>query len=126
MGEQGSLGQWLEQRCHREHLSLRQAAARAGLTHTTIADIIKGGRPSAVTIKKLAMGFGGNGKQGLALEDQLLTLAGYRTPRPGGEEISESMAELIDKVDKFSEPQVRMMINFADFLVEIGELGGDR
>ena len=76
MKEQSSLGQWLEQRCKR--LSLRQAAAKAGLSHQTIASIIAGNRPLPETIEKLAQGFGGNGKKRLALEDRLFVLAGYR------------------------------------------------
>ncbi|MBA7705514.1 hypothetical protein ES703_114345 [subsurface metagenome] len=79
--EEQSLGQWLEQRCRQEHLSLRQAAARTGLTHTTIAGIINGGRPFPESIRKLAKGFGGDGKRGLALEDRLFVLAGYRRER---------------------------------------------
>ena len=57
MKEQSSLGQWLGEKCHREHLSLRQAVAKAGLSYATIADIMKGSRPSAGTIVKLAEGF---------------------------------------------------------------------
>ncbi|GAJ09903.1 unnamed protein product [marine sediment metagenome] len=121
MEEQGKLSGWLEERCRREHLSLRQAAGKTGLSHVTIGDIIKGNHPSAETIRKLAQGFGGNGSQRLALEDQLLVLAGYRTPRHEGEELSVSRATLMDKTRRFSEPQLEMMINFADFLVEIEE-----
>lgn len=83
MNEQSSLGQWLGEKCHREHLSLRQAAARAGLTHTTIYNIIKGSHPSAETIRTLAQGFGGDGKRGLALKDRLFVLAGYRREQTG-------------------------------------------
>lgn len=84
MKEQTSLGQWLKQRCRGEHLSLREAAARTGLSHSVIANIIKGNKPAPETIKKLVQGFGGTSLQRLALEDQLLTLAGYLTPRPEG------------------------------------------
>ena len=44
MKEQSSLGQWLGEKCHREHLSLRQAAARAGLLQEAeaIAGIVIG------------------------------------------------------------------------------------
>ncbi len=119
MEEQG-LGQWLKDRCHREHLSLRQAAARTGLSHATIGDIRKGSHPFPETIVKLARGFGGNGNnERLALEDKLLVLAGYRTERPE-EELTGSRAQLMDKVRGLSEPQIKMIINFADFLVEIG------
>lgn len=120
MKEQGSLGQWLEERCEREHLTLREAAAKTGLSHATIGDIIKGSRPLPETIRKLAQGFGGDGtQQTLALEDCLQVLAGYRTPRPEGEELNEPLAQLIDKVKQFSEAQVKMMTKFADFLLEI-------
>ena len=119
MEEQG-LGQWLKDRCHREHLSLRQAAARTGLSHATIGDIIKDSHPLPETIVKLAQAFGGDGNnERLALEDKLLVLAGYRTERPR-EKLSEPLAQLMDKVRGLSEPQIKMMINFADFLVEIG------
>ncbi|MBA7559799.1 hypothetical protein ES708_01414 [subsurface metagenome] len=73
-----SLGQWLEDRCHREHLSLREAAARTGLSHATIADIRKGNRPLPETIRKLARAFGRDGSS-TTLEDYLLILAGYRS-----------------------------------------------
>jgi len=54
MKEQSSLGQWLGEKCHREHLSLRQAAARTRLSHATIRDVIKGSQPFPETIRKLA------------------------------------------------------------------------
>lgn len=107
-------GQWLEERCQREHLSIREAATKAGLSHACIYDIIRGTRPSPETIKKLAHGFGGDGT---TLEDHLLLLAGYRTQRP--KEPSGALAELIDKVGQFDERTLRMMIQFADFLTEI-------
>lgn len=47
------------------------------MSHTTIADIIKGKHPLPETIRKLAQGFGGDGAQGLALQDRLFVLAGY-------------------------------------------------
>ena len=120
MEEQGTVGQWLEERLRREHLSLRQAAAKTGLSHATIADIMARGHPSPETIRKLAQGFGGDGKLRLVLEDHLLTLAGYRTPRPEGEEISEALAQLLDKVSKFNDSQLSIMTQFGDFLIEIG------
>ncbi len=85
--KQHGLGQWLSERCRREHLSLRQAAARSCLSHATLAQVIKRGRASPETIRKLAQGFSGNGHQRLALEDYLLILAGYRS-KPEGEELS--------------------------------------
>jgi len=113
-----SLGQWLGEKCQEEKLSLRQAAVRTGLSHATIFDITKGAHPLPETIGKLAKAFGGDGYQGRALEDALLILAGYRTERPEGE-LSEELAELMDKVKGFNEQQIRMMVCFADFLTEI-------
>ena len=115
------LAQWLEERLRSEHLSLRQAAEKTGVSHATIADIIKGNSPSPETIRKLAQSFGNGTDERLALEDHLLTLAGYRTPRPEGEEPSEAYATLIDKVGKLSDSQVKMMSHFADFLMVIGD-----
>ena len=120
--EQGNLGQWLRERCQREHLSLRQAAARSGLSHATLAQVIKSGHASPETIRKLAMGFGGDGtNERLALEDKLLVLAGHRTPQPEGEKISEPLTQLLDKARKLNETQLKMMVSFADFLMEMGE-----
>ena len=116
MGNSGGLKQWLEERCQTEHLSLRQAGAKAGLSHATIADIINGARPSADTIKKLAGAFGGNGQlQRIAVEDELLVLSGYRSERPDGE-MSEPVARLLDKLTHFSEAQLKVMEHFADFI----------
>ncbi|MBA7555585.1 hypothetical protein ES705_48256 [subsurface metagenome] len=120
--KQGSLGQWLQERCKRERLSLRQAAGKTGLSHSTIGDIINGVQPSAETILKLACGFSGDGEQRLALEDRLMVLAGFRTPRPG-EEPNELLAQLIDKERQLTEPQLKMMNRFADFL--LGMEGGE-
>lgn len=82
MEKQGTLSQWLAERCKRERLSLRQAAAKTGLSHATIQDIIKGGHPNPETVRKLAQAFGGDGKR--QLEDYLLVLAGHRS-KPEGE-----------------------------------------
>lgn len=115
------LGQWLEVRCRKEGLSLRQAATKTGLSHTTVADIIKGdSHLSAETIRKLARAFGGDGHQGLALEDRLLILAGYRSERPE-EKLNESLARLLDRIKGFSEPKLKLMESFADFLAEMEE-----
>ena len=115
MKDKDSLGRWLQGRCKSEHLSLREAGAKTGLSHSTIRDIIKGTRPLLETIEKLAGGFGGDGST--ALEDHLLLLVGYRTQQP--DEPSWSLVELMDKVKGFSEPQLSMMNEFADFLAEI-------
>jgi len=77
-----AIGQWLQEKCQKERLSMRQAAAKTGLCHATISDIIKGTRPLSATIKKLAQGFGGDGMLRLALEDRLLVLAGYEREEP--------------------------------------------
>lgn len=115
--EQPTLAQWLKEWCQKERLSLRQAAARTGLSHVTIADIMKGRMVSAQTIGKLARSFGGDGHQGLALEDELMVLAGLRTPRPQ-EQLSQPLAELLDKLGQISEPQLKLVGHFVDFLVE--------
>lgn len=114
-----SLGRWLAERCREQGLSLRQAATKTGLSHATINAIITGGSSaSAVTIRKLAESFGGDGKHGLVLEDKLLALAGYRTPR-GEEGLSEPLAQIIDKLSKFSGPQLKLVEHFADFIHEM-------
>jgi len=114
MQDKDSLGRWLQGRCKSEKLTLRQAAAKTGLSHSTIRDIIKGGRPYPETITKLARYFGGDGS--IELEDHLFLLAGYRKERL--EEPNESLVQLMDLIKHFSEPQLRMMIQFADFLAE--------
>lgn len=113
------LGQWLEERCQEERLSLRQAAEKTGLSHSTIADIIKGVQPSAESIKKLAEAFSGDGSHRLVLEDKLLVLAGYRTPRSEGDEPSELVAQLLDKLSHFSDPQLKIVRHFVNFISEM-------
>ena len=80
MENPGKLSQWLQAVCQKRNLSLRQAAAKTGLSHTAVRNIIAGGsRPLPETIRKLAQGFGGDGAtERLALENRLLVLAGYR------------------------------------------------
>ena len=120
MEEQTGLSQWLKDRCTAEGLSTRQAAARTGLSHATISDIINGASlPSPETIKRLAKAFGEDGNERLALEDSLLILAGYRTQRPDGEDISQPLARLMDKVANFSEPQLKLMARFAEYLADL-------
>jgi len=115
----GTLGQWLQERCKEEGLSLRQASARTGLSHATIGDIVKGARATGDTIRKLAQAFGtGGDHHKLALEDQLLVLAGYRSERPKAKEFTEPMARLLDKLSGFSEPELKIMSRFADFIRE--------
>jgi len=94
-----TLDQWLKERCKAEHLSLRQAGVKTGLSHATIGDIINGSHPIPGTIMKLARGFSddSDGEQRLALEDKLLGLAGCRTPRPE-KEPNELLSQLMDVV----------------------------
>lgn len=115
-----SLSQWLKERCEQEGLSLRQAAAKTGLSHSTIAALINGGGASRQTIRSLALAFGGDGKLGLVLEDKLLTLAGFRTER-GEEGLTETMAELLDKLNQLSEPQLKLVGHFAEYLSKLEE-----
>ncbi len=113
-----TLGAWLEQQCRAENLSYRQAAARAGVSHATIAAIKNGARPSAATIVKLADAFSSNGThQRQALKDRLLSLSGYRGESANGE-LSEPLARLMDRLSGFSEAQLRVMERFADFISE--------
>ena len=114
------LDEWLKQMCQKEGLSLRQAAVKTGLSHATIRDIMNGTQPSPESIRKLSQAFGGDGDhQKLALEDHLLVLAGYRTPRPDEKELNQPLARLIDRLSQFSEPQLKIMGRFADFLAEM-------
>jgi len=118
-GKINSLGSWLAEKCKSERLSLRQAAAKTGLSHATLADIRKGkSNVSGETIKKLARYFGGDGRRRLVLEDRLLVLAGYRTERLE-DELNEPMARLMDIVSQFSKPQLEIMTRFAEFLAEM-------
>lgn len=114
---QEKLGRWLQQSCQREGLSLREAGDKAGLSHSTIRDIINGTRPTPETIRKLARVFAnGNGHRSTeTLEDMLLVLAGHRTERQE-KEISEPMARLLDIISDFSESQMKVMSHFASFL----------
>jgi len=119
-GKINSLALWLEEKCKSERLSLRQAAAKTSLSHSTLADIRKGNsNVSGETIKKLARYFGGDGtRRRLVLEDQLLILASYRTERPE-DELSEPMARLMDILSQFSKQQLKIMACFAEFLAEM-------
>jgi len=99
-------------------LSLRQAAAKTGLSHVTVDAVIKGDHPSVGTIRKLVQGFGDGTNEKSVLEDRFLVLAGYRTHRPQ-EKLNVPLAQLMDQVRQFSESQIKMMVHFADFLAEI-------
>ena len=119
-GKINSLASWLEEKCKSEGLSLRQAAVKISLSHSTLANVVKGNtRVRGETIKKLARYFGGDGtRRRLVLEDRLLVLAGYRTERPE-DELSEPMARLMDTVSQFSKPQLKIIAHFAEFLAEM-------
>ena len=114
----GDLGRWLQQRCQKEGLSLREAGDKAGVSHSTIRDIVNGTRPNPDTIRKLARAFSDGHHSTEALEDLLLGLAGHRTERPE-KQISEPMARLLDITSDFSEPQLKVMTRFADFLADM-------
>ena len=112
------IGQWLKETCQREGLSLRQAGAKAGLSHGTIEGIIRGASPAPETIKKLAHAFGGgDGQQALALEDSLLILAGYRTERSG--DMSQPLGRLIDLVANFDDAKLKLMADFVEYLTRM-------
>ena len=116
----GGVGEWLRTRCQEEGLSLRQAAKRTGLSHATIADIGNGGKPSPESLLRLAKAFGGDGNLKMAIEEKLLTLAGYRTPRPGGE-ANELVAQLLDKLTGLSPSKMEMVGHFIDFVNALEE-----
>jgi len=113
------LGDWLKETCEKQGLSLRQVAARSNLSHGTLADIIKGAHPSPRTIEKLAKCLAGGDYERLALEDRMLLLAGYRTQRPQEQNLSQSLARLMDMASQLCEPQLRLMLRFAKFLADI-------
>lgn len=110
---------WLGERCREERLSYRQAAARAGLSHATIAIAINGARPAAETIVKLAAAFSNDGlNQRAALEDYLLTLCGYRSQRLEMK-LSEPLARLVDKLGHYNEAQLQLVDQFASYIAKI-------
>ena len=110
-----TLGAWLKNKCAEERLSLRQAAAKAGLSHVTISDIINGGRPSATTIGKLAEAFGNGNTQTAELKDLLLGLSGYRGS-PRDEETGEHLGRVMDKLKDFSPKQLEVIEDLAGFI----------
>jgi len=114
-----SLGEWLKAKCDEEGLSLRQVATKVGVSHQTIAGLMNNKKALPQTIKKLAKAFGGDHHQMTALEDKLLSLAGYRTERPE-EALSEPLARLLDKLGQFNKSQLTIMEQFADFISKTG------
>ena len=120
--KQSGLGRWLKERCQQERLSLRQAAARTGLSHGTIEGIIKGASPFPQTIRKLVEAFARSENERLALEDHLLMLAGYRTQCVSVKELSQPVARLLDLVARFNDRKLKLMVDFAELLTEVGEV----
>lgn len=119
MENQNDVGRWLKRRCQEERLSLRQAATKTGLSHGTIEGIIRGASPSPETVKRLARTFSGGRIEALALEDRLLILAGYRTQRPEGQDLSQALAQVMDRASRLCEPQLTLLMRFAEFLADI-------
>ncbi len=112
-----ALGKWLKERCQKDHLSMRQVGEKAGISHATVHTIIKGGHATAATVTKLAHAFSGDGnRKKIALEDELLILAGYRSRQ---EQISLPVAELLDIVKHFSASQLKVVSSFAEYLIEV-------
>ncbi len=110
-----SLATWLAGRCKQEKLSYRTAAARTGISHGTIAAIIKGVRPSAVTIGKLAKAFGTNGQNHVAeLEDELLGLCGYRSAHPVTR-ASGPVSILRYKLVTLNDAQLKLVESFVNY-----------
>lgn len=116
MAEETALGRWLKERCQQDHLSLRQVGEKAGISHATVHTIIKGSHATAETVTKLAHAFSGDGNRKIALEDELLILAGYRTRQ---EQISQPVAQLLDIVSHFSASQLKVVSAFAEYLIEV-------
>lgn len=118
--EAPNLAGWLEERCRAERLSYRQAAAKAGVSHATIAAIRKGTRPSAGTIVKLAKAFSADGSnQKGALEDHLLGLCGYRSER-AEIKLSEPLARLLDRLSQFDDEQLNAIEHIIEFSAKLG------
>lgn len=116
------LGTWLKERCKEEHLSVRQAAAKVGISHATISDIIHGSRPSAITIRKLAEGFGNNDEHRAELNDLLLGLSGFRSNK-SKEETSEPRARVIDQLGHLDFEQLEIVEQLTSFITKAGQPG---
>ena len=116
MADETALGRWLKERCQKDRLSLRQVGEKAGLSHATVHTILKGGHATAQTVTKLAHAFSRDGNRKIALEDELLILAGYRS---GQEQLSQPVAELLDIVNHFSAAQLKVVSAFAEYLIEV-------
>lgn len=113
-----NLADWMRETCQREGLSLRQAAAKANLSHGAIADIMHNSQPTARTIAHLATAFSDGDHHKQALHDELLALAGYRRSRPDVE-LSQPLARVLDKLSHFTESQLKVVEVFTDFLEQM-------
>ena len=121
VGVAADLAAWLDKKCRTEGLSYRQAAAKAKLSHATIAAIRKGSKPSGATIVKLAKAFSpeGTNQYGM-LEDYLLGLCGFRSRRPETV-LNEQLARLLDKLSKLDEKRLGLIEYFVDFSATLGD-----
>jgi len=120
-----TLGEWIKAKSDEEGLSLRQVATKVGVSHQTVAGLMNGKKALPKTIKKLAIAFGGDNHQRIALEDRLLVLAGYRTERPE-EVLSEPMARLLDKLNDLDATELGMVEQFTVFIMTMQKRGDNR
>ena len=84
--------------------------------------VVRGGRPSPQTIRKLARFFSGDGaspSEMSAVEDHLLALAGYRTMLPEALN-SETLSRLEAKLRGCGERDLTLIESFIDFLNSLG------
>ncbi len=116
-----ALGDWFKAKCRTEGWSLRQAGIKTGFSHTTISTIVNGSHSvSAATVIKLAHTFSVSGEHHRGvLEDELLMLAGYRTRRPEGQDLSQPQAQLLDATSGLTERQLRLLISLGEFMGEL-------
>ena len=76
MGDRNDLGKILKQRRLMIPLTLKELAARSGISSSYLGRIERGERfPSALILRKIAKPLGSS-------EDELFTLAGYLSPQP--------------------------------------------
>lgn len=116
------LASWVSRRCQQEGLSLRQASLKAGLCHATVAAIVRGGRPSPETIRRLVHFFsqdGAGSAEIVALEDHILTLAGYRLALPEATK-SETLRRIEAKLTGCEEPKLALIEQFIEYLNSLG------
>ena len=115
-----TLAGWLQRKCDEEHLSLRGAGEKIGVSNGTIASVLRGKRPSVDTIDKLAIAFSSNGQyERTSLKDWMLSKCGYRNNNEKGE-MRQPIARLMDKVTNFNDEQLKIMEQFAEFINRSG------